>query len=133
MEVRVPIEGTEGNGIVVGENQFTHAVVRQLSAAELIAAAQAGEVLKILPKIGATLVHSPVVTLQERVCRAVARLEAEGGAEHPGPLNKTFLQHFSAADYDRLIQALDQIDEAAAGATKRGVDLGRNDGAGGDA
>jgi len=132
METRVTVTGVEGNGIVIGERHYTTVVIRQLNAAELIAAAEAGEVLKIMPGAGAILVHSAVVTLRERICRSVARLETADGQEHPGPLNKSFLANFSSTDYDRLIDAMDEIDAAAAGAAKRGAELGRNEGAGGE-
>lgn len=133
MEHPENIEGKDGTGLKVGDVHYDTVIMRQLNAAEVSQAAQAGERLVFAPARDGgdpipLLVQSPAKVTEERICRMVARLEAGGGQSHPGPLNTAFLKELSSRDYDAMIAAAELIDAAAAnvitGVDKRGRDPG---------
>lgn len=135
MEHPIKISGKDGQGLKVGDVHYDTAVLRQLTADEVVAVAQASERLVFAPARDGgdpvpLLVHSPATVVVERIKRMVARLESPGGQSHPGPLNAAFLKELSSDDYDALIIGADQIDAAAAAAIKGGDKGGRSEGAG---
>lgn len=120
------------DGVAIGENTYTVAVIGPLSAADIVAASEAAEVLKLTPA-GPVLVQSPTRLTRERVARQVKRLETAAGESHAGPLGAGLMKAMSAEDYDRLIDAVDRLDQAAANLGARAQSMGRDGGAGGSA
>lgn len=118
------------DGVTIGDKVYTVAVIAPLSAGDLIAACEAAETLQLTPA-GPVMVQSPTRVARERVSRQVKRLETAAGEAHPGPLGPPLLKAMTAGDYDRLIQTIDRLDLAQAGAAEKAAALGRDGGAGG--
>ena len=83
-QVRVELE----DGLVVGSATYTVAVLRQLNAGAVLAAAEAAERL-VSTATGLELVSSPARMGAELLRRQIARLEDDNGGKFDGPLSGT--------------------------------------------
>ena len=136
MEHLVTVEGKEGDGLKIGDRRFDVVVMKRLNAQAVVEAQEAAEVLRFIQAGGESvpiLVQSPARVTVERIRRMVVRIESSaGGDSHPGEMNKAFLAQLSDADYDRMIEAANMLDDAAAATIKKADRSGRDGGAGSD-
>lgn len=118
-QVRVPL----AHGLTVGSVTYTTAVLRQLNAGAVLAAAEAAERL-VSTATGLELVSSPARMGAELLRRQVLRLEDDNGGKFDGPLELAQLHDLSARDLESLNTAVRLLDTAAeksmAGITGRG-------------
>lgn len=107
-QVRVELE----DGLVVGSATYTVAVLRQLNAGAVLAAAEAAERL-VSTATGLELVSSPARMGAELLRRQIARLEDDNGGKFDGPLSLEHLGKASARDLDSLNFAARMLDQGA--------------------
>lgn len=128
-QVRVPL----ADGLAVGSVTYSAAVLRQLNAGAVLAAAEAAERL-VATATGLELVSSPARMGAELLRRQIARLEDDNGGKFDGPLEPAQLYGLSARDLESLNAAVRLLDAAAeqgmAGIAGRGRPVAGSSGAG---
>ena len=124
------------DGLTVGSVTYTAAVLRQLNAGAVLAAAEAAERL-VSTATGLELVSSPARMGAELLRRQVLRLEDHNGGKFDGPLELAQLYGLSARDLESLNTAVRLLDTAAekslAGISDRGRPAAGSQRAGGAA
>ena len=122
------------NGIAVGGVTYRRAVLRQLSAGDLMEAQEAAERLVHTAGGELALVSSPARMGMETLRRQVARLTGGDGPDFHGPLETTQFNALSAVDLKLLENGLDLLDKHFAAAMDKLARRGRPAaGGGGDA
>lgn len=120
-QVRVPL----ADGLTVGSVTYTAAVLRQLNAGAVLAAAEAAERL-VSTVTGLELVSSPARMGAELLRRQIARLEDDNGGKFDGPLSLEHLGKASARDLDSLNLAARLLDQGAEKSLEGVAGRGRN-------
>ena len=120
-QVRVELE----DGLVVGSATYTVAVLRQLNAGAVLAAAEAAERL-VSTATGLELVSSPARMGAELLRRQIARLEDDNGGKFDGPLSLEHLGKASARDLDSLNFAARLLAQGAEKSLEGVAGRGRN-------
>ncbi|WP_298032277.1 hypothetical protein [uncultured Desulfovibrio sp.] len=100
------------DGLAVGSVTYSIAVLRQLNAGAVLAAAEASERL-VSTAQGMELVSSPARMGAELLRRQIARMEDGSGNKLDGPLDMESLGRLSARDMDTLNFAARMLDAAA--------------------
>lgn len=125
------------DGLAVGEDRLTQAVLREATAGDIIDAQAEGERVVHAPgqdgQSEPQLVASPSMTAVHVLRRQVVRLEG-GRSPYHGPLSLADMRRLTPTDLALLQDGADQLDQAAASemARREVAQRGRDDQAGGD-
>lgn len=109
---------TLDKGLVIGDTHHTEAVLREITARDLIEAAEESEKVVLTPD-GYDLVASPALVATNTLRRQIVRI-----GEHKGPLTLEELKRFSATDLSLLQEEAKKLDAMAMKEiAKRGRDV----------
>lgn len=120
------------DGLELGRVHYTRAVLRQLSAGDILAAQEEAERLVYAKDGTLSLVMSPARMGREALRRQIARLEGESGESYDGPLSVEELSRLSGRDLAALQAGTELLDSVAATTAEALRDRGRSAAGGGD-
>lgn len=119
--VTVPL----ADGLTLGSVTYARAVLRQLTAGDILEAQEEAERLVYAKDGSLSLVMSPARMGREALRRQVARLEGAGGESFEGPLDVEALGRLSGRDLASLQAGVELLDQAAAKSAEAAQTRGR--------
>lgn len=113
------------DGLTLGGATYDRAVLRQLTAGDILEAQEEAERLVYAKDGTLSLVMSPARMGREALRRQVARLEGEGGQTFEGPLGVEELGRLSGRDLAALQAGVELLDQAAVKSAEAAQNRGR--------
>ena len=121
---RVSVSLTDG--LELGRTRYARAVLRPLSAGDILVAQEEAERLVYAKDGTLSLVMSPARMGREALRRQIAKLEAEDGQQYDGPLSVEELARLSSRDLAAVQTGAELLDAAAARSAEALRDRGRS-------
>jgi len=120
-ELKLPLP----SGSKYGERTATHAVLRELSTADILNAGEEAEKCVLGPDRQYHMVMSPTLSGLHMLRRQIVRLEDKDGTVIDGPLDVETFFKLEAADFLEIQAKAEDLDKAAQEAMERMAERGR--------